>query len=126
MFSFLRAPKPSPEAVKMSQTVSDMARAITNRRRQLMEDTCRGVAAGGFCLENGHHVQIVTQNGCGCEGLHLLPFGVAFWTCVEHDPDMGEHTLSVFYGWGQTCKHGKTLPLPGPDSHDILPKGALS
>lgn len=126
MFSFRNAPKLSPEGKKLQEKVAALARQVTNRRRALTEAVCVGIAAGGFCVERGHHVQIVNQQGCDCEGVHVIPFGVAFWTCVEHDPDMGEHTLSVFYGWGQTCKHGKTLPLPGPDSHDILPKGALS
>lgn len=121
---FKRKP-PSPDIAEIQRQTEELGRRVQRHRMRLVEKVCVGIAAGGFCLERGHHVSIVSST-CGCEGVHVQPFGIAFWTCVENDTEQGPHTLTLFYGWGSACKHGNPLPLPGPEAHDITRKGALN
>lgn len=90
---------------------------VITHRRALTEEKIRGCVAGGLC--GSHHIEIVTMDGCGCEGVHVLPFGVAFWTAVRFDNEAQEAT--VISGWNSRCPHGApTLGLSAPATHAII------
>lgn len=66
-------------------------------------------------------MQVVTQQSCGCEGVWVMPFNVAFWTGVDHDNEAQQ--LRLWSGWASACRHGYPLPLPPPLAHDTLRVG---
>lgn len=116
-----KKPESGAEVRTLMSDVHAAMDAAQKRQKGLMHDVAIGLSAGGFCLEKGHQVVICNVQRCGCEGLCVLPFAIAFWTCNEFDAARSE--VNFFYGWSPVCKHGASMPLPGSEAHDIVMKG---